>query len=93
MPQLDLKPRAKKFIESLPQKQKKQIKDYILSLQENPYPQDARALKGYDYYIRADVGEYRIIYKYDKVADLLVVVLVGKRNDDEIYRMARRVLK
>ena len=93
MPQLDLKPRAKKFIQSLQKKQQRQVKDYILNLQINPSPQDARSLQGYENYIRSDVGEYRIIYRHDKKKDLITVVLVGKRNDNEVYRIAKRLLK
>ena len=93
MPKLDLKPRAKKFIASLQKKQQRQLKDYILGLQDNPKPHDAKALIGYDAYIRADVGEYRIIYRYDNKKGLVTIVLVGKRNDGEIYRIAKRLLK
>lgn len=93
MPNLDLKPKAKKFIESLPPKHKRQVKDYILSLQDNPTPQDAKKLMGYENYTRVDIGEYRIIYRYEHKKDLVTVVLVGKRNDDEIYRIAKRSLK
>jgi mRNA interferase RelE/StbE len=89
---LDLKPRAKKFIFSLPPKHKRQIKDRILDLQNNPIPHDSKKLLGYEQYIRIDSGEYRIIYKYDKKKDLITVVLVGRRNDGEVYRIARRAL-
>jgi len=90
---MDLKPKAKKFIESLPPKHQRQVKNYILSLQDNPHPQDARPLIAYEHYFRTDVGEYRIIYRYEHNQDLVVVVLVGKRNDDEIYRIAKKTLK
>jgi mRNA interferase RelE/StbE len=90
---LDLKPRAKKFIESLPPKHKRQVKDSILSLQDDPMPHDAKKLLGYKNYTRVDIGEYRIIYRYENKEDLIIVVLVGKRNDDEIYRIAKRILK
>ena len=93
MLQIDLKPKAKKFIESLPPKHKRQIKDSILSLQDNPIPQDAKRLIGYEKYMRTDVGEYRIVYRYEKEINLIVVVLVGRRNDDSIYRIAKRNLK
>jgi len=93
MPALDLKPRAKKFILTLPPKHKRQVKDSILALQNNPMPQDAKKLQGYEDYIRVDIGEYRIIYKYDPAEDLVIVVLVGRRNDDSIYRVAKRALK
>lgn len=93
MPKIDLKPKAMKFIQSLPPKHKKQVKDYILSLQDNPSPHDAKKLLGYENYTRVDIGEYRLIYRHELEEDLLTVVLVGKRNDDEIYRIAKRTLK
>lgn len=89
---LDLKPKAKKFIEQLPLKHQRQIKNYILALQNNPQPHDARPLIGYAPYLRTDVGEYRIIYKHEKSKNLITIVLVGKRNGDEIYRIAKRNL-
>lgn len=93
MAKIDLKPKAKKFIESLPPKHKRQVKDNILSLQDNPHPHDLKKLQGYENYNRVDIGEYRIIYRYDDKKDMVTVVLVGKRNDDSIYRIAKRILK
>lgn len=90
---INIKPKVTKFIKSLPPKQKRQIKDCILALQKNPTPHDARPLIGYESYNRVDIGEYRIIYRYESAKDEVVVVLVGKRNDDEIYRVAKRNLK
>lgn len=90
---IDLKPKAKKFIDSLPPKHKRQIKDSILSLQDNPMPHDAKKLISYENYIRVDIGEYRIIYRYEKEECLITVVLVGRRNDNNIYRIAKRTLK
>jgi mRNA interferase RelE/StbE len=92
MIKFDLKPKAKKFIDSLPPKHKKQVKNRILSLQEKPTPHDAKRLVGYENYIRVDIGEYRIIYRYEKEEGLIVIVLVGRRNDDHIYRIAKRNL-
>ena len=39
--------------------------------------------------MRADIGEYRIIYRYDD--DVLYAPTVGKRNDDDVYRQLRRL--
>ena len=89
---LDLKPKAKKFIELLPPKHKRQIKDRILSMQDDPMPKDSKKLLGYEKYSRIDIGEYRIIYRYECKKDLITIVLIGKRNDNEIYRIAKRVL-
>ena len=33
-------------------------------------PQDAKKLQGYENYTRIDIGEYRIIYRYEIEADL-----------------------
>jgi mRNA interferase RelE/StbE len=53
----------------------------------DPHPPDSKLLKGRDCW-RATSGEYRIVYEYDD-AELRVLV-VGKRNDDEVYRQLRR---
>lgn len=89
---LDLQPKAKKFINFLPPKHKRQIKDRILSLQNDPTPNDSKKLLGYENYIRVDSGEYRIIYRYEVEQDLIIIVLIGKRNDGEIYKIAKRAL-
>lgn len=49
--------------------------------------QDSKKLKGYPYK-RVDAGEYRIVYEIQK--QTLSIFLVGKRNDDEIYRKLSR---
>jgi len=92
MIKLDIKPKAKKFIALLPPKQMRQIKDRILKLQKQPLPHDAKHLRGYNPYIRVDAGEYRIIYRLE-AEKLLTIVLVGKRNDDEVYRKFKRIYK
>ena len=58
----------------------------------NPLPHDSRPLKGYTPYLRSDVGEYRIIYHYSKEESLITIVLVGKRNDQAVYCIAKRIL-
>lgn len=90
MHQIDLKPRVVKYINTLPTKHKRQIKDCILSLNKQPIPQDSKKLVGYENYLRIDSGEYRIIYRVTD--DIVTVVLIGKRNDSEVYRIAQRIL-
>lgn len=92
MIKLDLKPKALKFIKTLPKKHNRQIKNYILGLQVNPLPHDARPLRGFNPYLRADCGEYRIIYKNNPKQNLVTIVLVGKRNGDEVYRQFKRMV-
>ena len=78
---------AEKFLRRVPPKHGRQLLGKILELAANPKPQDAKPLKGFPY-LRADSGEYRIIYTFDD--DFLYVYAVGKRNDDEVYHQLQR---
>jgi mRNA interferase RelE/StbE len=75
--------KAQKFLDDLPPKQFRQIMKKVFALLENPRPHDSEELRGYPF-LRNDVGEYRIIY--DVQGDTLLLILVGKRNDAEVYR-------
>jgi mRNA interferase RelE/StbE len=63
-----------------------QIARKILTLGDNPSPSDSERLKGYADFRRVDVGEYRIIYRHDEKNDIVEIILVGKRNDDDVYK-------
>lgn len=78
---------AYSFVKNLQSKQFKQVLNKILGLLTNPKPPDAELLKGYPNLWKTDIGEYRIIYRFD--TDTLSVSLAGKRNDDEIYRQLK----
>ena len=90
MLKLELKRQPFDFLSSLPAKQFRQVMMSVVYLLKNPYPQDAQKLKGYDFH-RIDIGEYRIVYRIDD--DTLCVTLIGKRNDDDIYRRLKRFLQ
>lgn len=66
----------------------RQITLKIFSLQFNPRPQDSKKI-GIGY--RVDVGEHRIFYTVDDDQKTIMVELVGPRNDDKIYKLARRL--
>jgi mRNA interferase RelE/StbE len=68
-----------------------QIAKKVMSLNVDPLPADYKELAGYAEYYRVD-GEYRIVYRFDVEADLVEVILVGKRNDDEVYKQLKRLL-
>lgn len=75
---------SKKFLDTLPPKQFRQVVQKVFVLLADPRPHDTKELKGFPY-LRNDIGEYRIIYDvWDD--DTLRLILVGKRNDDEVYR-------
>ena len=80
---------ALSFIQKLDPKQFKQVMNKILSLLADPHPADSKALKGYEDLLRVDIGEYRIIYRYNNTAAVSVLI-VDKRNDDEVYKQLSR---
>ena len=75
---------ARKSIKKLQPKFIKQIVFKIFTLQDNPFPQDYKQLKGYNKAYRVDQGEYRILYTVED--DKIRVFKIGKRNDDEVYK-------
>jgi mRNA interferase RelE/StbE len=81
---------AEKAMDKMPDKHFCQIYDAIESLRTHPEPEDSKVLKGNVIPIRRskDCGEYRIIYWYDE--ETLYVDIVGKRNDDAVYKRAKR---
>jgi mRNA interferase RelE/StbE len=91
MLKLNLSKRAAKFLDKLPPKQFRQVDTKMNRLLIDPYPPDSSALKGRaSNYRRADIGEYRIVYRVN--GDTLEVILIGKRNDDEVYKAMERML-
>jgi mRNA interferase RelE/StbE len=81
---------AEKFLRQVLPKHARQIGGKVMALLENPQPHDSLLLKGAAaLYRRADIGEYRIVYRAN--GDVLEVVLIGKRNDDDVYKMVRRL--
>lgn len=92
MIKLHIEKRTAKYIEKLPPKHKGQIRIAIEDLIKDPIRNDTKKLVGYNY-LRVDVGEYRVIYQFLKRSNLLIIVLVGKRNDDEVYKKLERLIK
>lgn len=78
------------FLNDLQAKQFKQVLGTILSLLSDPAPPDSQLLKGFGELRRTDIGEFRIVYRFDKAA--VAVSLIGKRNDDEIYKRLRNLV-
>lgn len=65
-----------------------QIARRIFSLSIDPRPPDSKKI---GVGLRVDSGEYRILYTVDDSDRLVTVLLVGSRNDDEVYKTARRM--
>ncbi len=79
------------FLKGLQPKIAAQLAKKVLSLNIDPLPSDSKELKGYSNLFRVDSGEYRIVYRYSSQDDLVTVLLVGKRNDDEVYKQLKRL--
>ncbi len=90
MRNLSLTHKAQDFLKALQAKPFKQITMGIIELTQNPQPHDSKALKGYTGLFRKDSGEYRIIYRYDD--STIYIMLIGKRNDDEVYKQLERLI-
>lgn len=88
MLKINFSKQIEKYLRDLPGKHAKQIAKKIMALRENPFPADAKKLVNSPY-TRTDSGDYRIIYFLEQ--DTLNIVLVGKRNDGEIYKKLQRL--
>ena len=89
MPKLNITKDALDFWEKLDAKQYKQIGRRVLSLLSDPLPHDSTQLKGYAFR-RVDIGEYRIIYRFDVLEEIVAIECIGLRNDDDVYKQLRR---
>ena len=78
---------ARKAIVDLEPKFFKQVVSKIISLTLDPAPQDSLKLSGAEGLYRVNQGEFRIVYRYDE--ETVNIAVVGKRNDDEVYRDTR----
>lgn len=84
---LDLSKDVQRFLDRLDAKQYRQVVRRILALTNDATPRDSIKMEGSQYH-RVDQGEYRIVYFFE--ADTVYIVVVGKRNDDEVYAKVRQ---
>lgn len=85
---LDLTKQARKFLETLPPKQFKQVGSKMISLLREPYPNDCKHLSGHPGFRRVDIGEYRICYTTAEA--IIRIAVAGKRNDDDVYNQLKQ---
>jgi mRNA interferase RelE/StbE len=90
MLRLSLSQQALKFLKKVPFKHGQQIDRTLMALKDQPIPHDSKRLKGTSNYFRVDIGEYRIIYRIDTTNELLIIAVIGKRNDAEVYKQFKR---
>jgi mRNA interferase RelE/StbE len=91
VPTIDLSRQAAEFLGGLPPKPARQIAEKLRLLAADPNGLPSEALKGYSPMRRLKSGEFRIIFAIE--ADRIQIRLIGKRNDDEIYKALERAWK
>jgi mRNA interferase RelE/StbE len=87
MYKLSLSRESRRFLDDLDAKQFRQVVRRVLALTTDAFPADSQQLAGSPFR-RIDQGEYRIVYAAE--GDVVAIVLIGKRNDDEVYARLRR---
>jgi mRNA interferase RelE/StbE len=79
----DLTNDAMRFLKKRDNKQFLQILKAITELCDEPRPTNSISM-GNGKHFRKDVGEFRIIYRFD--SSVLYVTVVGNRNDSAAYQ-------
>ena len=85
-------PQVEHEFSDLAPKQFKQVIVRALSLQRYPWPQDVHLLPRFSDVWRVDQGEYRLAYTVDKDEILVTLWAIGRRNDEEVYKLLERRL-
>lgn len=80
---VEFRPAALRFLETLPQKLRARIVAKAESLSVHLYPPGVKKLSGSDLH-RVRSGDFRIVYKVEGTALIVVVVRIGTRG--EVYR-------
>ncbi len=86
---LELSRQALAFGERLQPKQRRQIAERLSLLTADPSSLPTEQLSGHAPWRWLKSGEFRIIYEID--GETLRVHLIGKRNDDDVYKELRRL--
>jgi mRNA interferase RelE/StbE len=92
MLKIQLSKKAKDFLKSLPLKHSKQILEKIDKLAQNQEAVPSIQLEGFTNFRRAKSGEYRFIYCIEQDILVLQIILIGKRNDDTVYKNFVRIV-
>ena len=88
VPRIDLSKQAAEFLREVAPKQSRQIAEKLKRRALSPSALPSDALRGYAPMRRLKSGEFRIIFALEGA--VVQVRLIGKRNDDEIYKALER---
>jgi len=80
---VELKPSARKELESLPDSVLERVIRKLESLADEPRPAGCKKLKGYKDQWRVRIGDWRVVYVVDDKARLVSVTRIAHRR--EVY--------
>ncbi len=80
---VELKPSARKELESLPDSVLARVFRKLESLADDPRPPGCKKLKGYKDHWRVRIGDWRVVYIIDDAERLLSVTRIAHRR--EVY--------
>ncbi|HJH29626.1 MAG TPA: type II toxin-antitoxin system RelE/ParE family toxin [Methanosarcinaceae archaeon] len=75
---------TKKFLDRLDKIQKKRIKERLLILSDNPFPENVKTVVGMENVLRLRIGDFRLLYILDRNEKEIYVVKIDKRS--RVYR-------
>jgi mRNA interferase RelE/StbE len=87
---VQLNKQAAAFLGKIPTKHARQIAERITALRSDPASVLSEDLKGFAPFRRFKSGEYRVVFFIDESTQTLHIPIIGKRNDDEIYKQIAR---
>ena len=91
MPEIEFSRQAADFLTKIPARHAGQIARKIAGFADIPDGLLVKELKGYPGLMRLKSGEYRIVFRMDET--IMRVMLIERRNDDEIYKVLDRLMK
>jgi mRNA interferase RelE/StbE len=91
MRKIEFSRQAERFLRDAPSKHAKHIIGRIQGLAMDEKTGQTSELKGYAPMRRLKSDEYRVIYEISE--NRIQIIVVGKRNDDEVYQMLKRFLE
>ena len=80
---IEVKPSARKELESLPDKVLAHVLKKMTALGDTPWPAGCKKLKGYKDQWRVRVGDWRVVYIVDDTAKLVSITRIAHRR--EVY--------
>jgi len=80
---VEVKPRARKELEALPDNLLARVVQKLDSLGHSPQPAGCKKLKGYKDQWRIRVGDWRVVYIIDDAAKLVSITRIAHRR--EVY--------